>query len=236
MIFIVYLRIFRFKNIFKVFEMNIPMAKKKKQAKTKTSEKNTLVKPVILEKSNTPIVEDLPIKEKIKAIFAHENIVAPSSDLTRELYDKTRYGEPYETKKFQYSLVEGLYLMERGRFSILDNKEKEIDFDAYLKMARKVEPNFWIRYCVFKDLRSRGYIVKTALKFGADFRVYDRGIKPGEDHAKWIVYPVSEGASLTWFEFSAKNRVAHSTRKRLLMGIVDAEGDVTFYEIRWLRP
>ena len=44
----------------------------------------------------------------------------------------------------------------------------------------------------FKDLRKKGYIVKTALKFGADFRVYEKGVKPGEDHAKWVVFPVHE--------------------------------------------
>ena len=85
-------------------------------------------------------------------------------------------------------------------------------------------------------MRNRGYIVKTALKFGADFRIYDRGIKPGEDHAKWIMYPVKETDSLTWYEFSAKNRVAHSTRKRLLIAVVDEENDVTYYEIAWTRP
>ena len=85
-------------------------------------------------------------------------------------------------------------------------------------------------------MRRRGYIVKTALKFGADFRVYDRGVKPGEDHAKWVVFPVSEGDGLTWFEFSAKNRVAHSTKKKLLMGIADAEGEITYYEVGWIRP
>ena len=80
------------------------------------------------------------------------------------------------------------------------------------------------------------YIVKTALKFGADFRIYDRGVKPGEDHAKWVVFPVHEGETLTWYEFAAKNRVAHSTKKRLLIGIVDDESDVTYYEIKWVRP
>ena len=79
-------------------------------------------------------------------------------------------------------------------------------------------------------------MVKTALKFGADFRIYERGVKPGEDHAKWILYPVNEGSTLTWHEFSAKNRVAHSTRKRLLLGIVDSEEDVTYYEVKWTRP
>jgi tRNA-intron endonuclease len=85
-------------------------------------------------------------------------------------------------------------------------------------------------------MRARGYVVKTALKFGADFRVYDRGIKPGQAHAKWILYPVNEGDVMTWYEFAAKNRVAHSTRKNLLIGIVDSESDVTYYEVNWLRP
>ncbi|MBS3167883.1 tRNA-intron lyase [Candidatus Woesearchaeota archaeon] len=181
--------------------------------------------------------EELPeTKEMVKSFLIGEVVIADSNDLTRELYDKGRYGEPTESKKFQYSLIETLYLVERSKFEIFDNKNKIIDFDNFVKKAKKIEPNFWTRYAVFKDLRRRGYIVKTALKFGADFRVYDRGIKPGEDHAKWVVFPVSEGEVLTWYEFSAKNRVAHSTRKRLLVGCVDAESDVTYWEIKWLRP
>ena len=111
---------------------------------------------------------------------------------------------------------------------IIYEGKKRIDFDTLVKKARKQEPNFWIRYVVYRDMRNRGYIVKTALKFGADFRVYDRGVKPGEDHAKWIVYPVHEGSQFSWFELSAKNRVAHSTRKRLLLAVVDVEDDVTY--------
>ena len=182
-------------------------------------------------------VDDLPkTTEKVEASLAGEVVVAESNDLTRELYDKTRYGEPSDDKKFQYSLIQALYLMERGKFVVLDSKGKKIETEEFIKKARKVEPNFWVRYVVFKDLRKRGYIVKTALKFGADFRVYDRGVKPGEDHARWIVYPVYETGVQSWYEFAAKNRVAHSTRKRLLIGIVDAENDCTFYEIKWMRP
>lgn len=104
------------------------------------------------------------------------------------------------------------------------------------KEAQKIESTFYTRYRVYKDLRNRGYIVKTALKFGADFRVYEKGKSPGQEHAKWIVYPVYETGSMTWHEFAAKNRVAHSTKKNLLIGVVDDEGDVTYYEIKWLRP
>ena len=85
-------------------------------------------------------------------------------------------------------------------------------------------------------MRSKGYIVKTALKFGAEFRVYDKGIKQGQDHAKWILYASKESDNLNWHDFSAKTRVAHSTKKNLLIAIVDDESDVTYYEISWIRP
>ncbi|MEM4637629.1 MAG: tRNA-intron lyase [Candidatus Woesearchaeota archaeon] len=182
------------------------------------------------------IIENKPRKEKIKAVFANERVIAESSDESRELYNQSRYGTILDSGKIQLSLLEALYLLEKNKIELRDSRNKVLSFEVLLKKATKLESNFWIRYCVFKDMRNRGYIIKTALKFGADFRVYDRGVKPGEDHARWIIYPVHEGSTLTWYEFAAKNRVAHSTKKRLMVGVVDDEGDVTYYEIRWLKP
>jgi len=101
---------------------------------------------------------------------------------------------------------------------------------------QKIDKKIEIKYIVFKDLRQKGYIPKTALKFGADFRVYDKGAKPGISHAKWIVFVDYESRKISWHEFSAKNRVAHSTKKNLLLAIVDEEGDIIYYEIKWLKP
>jgi|TARA_Y100000310_G_scaffold287003_1_gene311618 tRNA-intron endonuclease len=173
---------------------------------------------------------------KIKAEFVGDKVLTEVSDASRELYNQGRYGALLDNGRLQLSLIEALYLMEKGNIVIHKSKSKEMDFDELSKKAKKLEPNSWIRFCVYKDIRNRGYIIKTALKFGADFRVYDRGVKPGEDHAKWIVYPVYESSTLTWYEFAAKNRVAHSTRKRLLLGVVDDEGDTSYWETRWLRP
>ncbi|MBI1934953.1 tRNA-intron lyase [Candidatus Woesearchaeota archaeon] len=175
-------------------------------------------------------------KEPVKAFFSKERVLTESSDNARELYNQSRYGTLLDDGRIQLSLIEATYLIEKKRLIVYDSKDKQIDFDALFKKGQKSETNFWVKYSVFKDIRNRGYIIKTALKFGADFRIYDRGIKPGEDHARWVVFPVHEGSSLTWYEFAAKNRVAHSTKKRLLLGIVDSENDVTYYECRWLRP
>ncbi len=203
------------------------VAKKTKKATTKKTDKN-------VEKSAAEQVKKK--KEIVKAIFARERVLTEDSDAAREFFNQSCFGKIIEGGKVQLSLCEGLFLMEKGKLVITDYRKKKLTSRTYILRARKVEPNFWIRYCVYKNMRNRGYVVKTALKFGADFRVYDRGIKPGEDHARWIIYPVHEGNVLTWYEFAAKNRVAHSTKKRLLIGVVDDEGDVTYYEIRWMRP
>ncbi|MEK6904915.1 MAG: tRNA-intron lyase [Nanoarchaeota archaeon] len=181
-------------------------------------------------------VELKKLKNPVLGILAGERVITESSDDAREFFNQSRFGTLNESGKVELSLLEALYLLERERLNIKNESGKSLSFELYVKKARKVEPNFWIRYIVFRDMRNRGYIIKTALKFGADFRVYDRGVKPGEDHAKWIVFPVHEASVFTWHEFSAKNRVAHSTKKRLLLAIVDDENDVTYYQVSWTRP
>ncbi|MFH2021132.1 MAG: tRNA-intron lyase [archaeon] len=175
-------------------------------------------------------------KDMIKALFFNDIIVSENSPIAAELFNTSRYGILKDNGKLQLSLIEGLYLAGKERIEIFDRRSHMITYDDLLKKSTKLQPNFLMRFAVYKDLRERGYIVKTALKFGADFRVYDRGVKPGEDHAKWVVYPVHESSSLTWYEFAAKNRVAHSTKKRLLLGVVDDEDDVSYWECKWIRP
>jgi len=173
-------------------------------------------------------------EKKIKAIVSKEIVYSDSKE-AKDLYGRSRFGERKEADII-YALVEALYLIEQKKMRVYDDKKKLLTKEAFLRKARKIEPNFEVRYAVFSNLRTRGYIVKTALKFGADFRVYERGVKPGQDHAKWVVFPVFESDTLTWYEWAAKNRVAHSTRKKLLLAIVDAELDVSYWEANWVKP
>ncbi|MFH1589974.1 MAG: tRNA-intron lyase [archaeon] len=217
---------------------------KKKVANKKVTAKKTVKKVAEVVKKTTKAVKAVAKKTEVKqsekvplkAMLAQERVLVDGSDETLELNNSGAYGTLLEDKKLQLSLQEALFLKEKNKLTIIDGRNKEFSFERFVKTATIIEPNFWVRYAVYKDMRSRGYIIKTALKFGADYRVYDRGIKPGDDHARWIIYPVHEGSTLTWYEFAAKNRVAHSTKKRLMMGVVDDEGDVTYWEIKWVRP
>jgi len=170
---------------------------------------------------------------KIQAYLIGE-IISSNDSEARSLQKRSYFGEPTD-EKIQYSLSEALYLVEKGRMEI-SSRNKKIPKKELLNKFRRIDKKIQIKYPVFKDLRERGYIVKTALKFGADFRVYDKGVKPGKKHAKWLLFVEHESKKLSWHEFSAKNRVAHSTRKNLLLAIVDEENKITYYEVKWIKP
>jgi tRNA-intron endonuclease, archaea type len=149
------------------------------------------------------------------------------------LYKKSNFGQP-TGQKIQYSLSEALYLVEKDKIEIMKNK-KVLEFEELLKIFKKIDSRIQLKYPVFKDLREKGYVVKTALKFGADFRVYNRGRTPDEEHARWIVFCENESKKFSWQDFSSKNRVAHSTKKNLLIAILDEESDVSYYEVSWIK-
>ncbi len=169
---------------------------------------------------------------KIPVQIVGEIISSNSAD-AHALYKKSCFGEPVG-EKIQYTLSEAMFLLEKGKIEVFSRNKKLSKEDLRNKLQR-LDKRFQIRYPVFKDLREKGYVVKTALKFGADFRVYDKGKRPGKVHAKWIVFADHESKRTTWHEFSAKNRVAHSTKKKLLIAIVDDESDITYYEVGWIR-
>jgi tRNA-intron endonuclease, archaea type len=208
------------------FRSSYSMAKKNKE--------EAQVEPVSLaeNKEDQTTTKD---RKEIDAFILDDQVTTECSNEARLLYEKSRYGTLLDDGRVQLTFIETYYLVDKNRIRVKSGV-KELPKASFLKKCIKLEKNFWVRYAVYADFRNRGYIIKTALKFGADFRVYNKGIKPGEDHARWIVYPVKETSVLTWYDFAAKNRVAHSTKKRLLIGIVDEENSVTYYEIKWIRP
>ncbi len=150
-----------------------------------------------------------------------------------ELKEKSNFGEKKQDKII-YSSFEAIYLKEKKDAKIIFNN-KNLSSEEIIKKISKKDKNFCLNYIVFKDLRNKGYVVKTALKFGAEFRVYEKNNIKKQEHAKWLIFPVKDSDKLIWNDFVAKNRIAHSTKKNLLICIVDDEQDIIYYEIKWVK-
>ncbi|MBU0953676.1 MAG: tRNA-intron lyase [Nanoarchaeota archaeon] len=141
----------------------------------------------------------------------------------------------------ELSLVEALYLIEKDRLTLKKGRNT-YTVESLLDYTNERDPRIREKYLVYRDLRSRGLVVKTGFKFGCDFRVYQRGVsvkrgpKAVGEHTKWIVFAVPEDYTCAFTELSRAVRLAHSIRARMLWAIVDNENDITYYEVVRMRP
>jgi len=96
---------------------------------------------------------------KIKAQLIGETISTNENEAF-SLYKKSSFGEPVG-EKIQYTLSEAMFLAEKEKIDVY-YKNKKIPKIELLKKLQIIEKKFSIKYPVFKDLREKGYVVKTA--------------------------------------------------------------------------
>ena len=164
------------------------------------------------------------------------------------LYDEKGFGKPQpedKPKRLELDLVEATYLLEKGKLKIYvkeNGRKKYVDLSFMFEYGAKEMLDFHSAYVVYKDLRERGYLVKSGFKFGTIFRVYGRGVKlkrgpkAPHEHTKWIVHPVAEEAAFSLPEMARAVRLAHNIRATMLWAVVDRENGVTYYQITRITP
>ncbi|MFQ5910760.1 MAG: tRNA-intron lyase [Thermoplasmata archaeon] len=151
-----------------------------------------------------------------------------------QIHNKGYFGKPQPGGALKLELIEGLYLMENGRMDV-KSKGKRVDIGALIRLAHRREENFEIRYLVYRDLRKRGYVVKTGIR-PLDFRVFPRGGSPASTPTRYWVAAVSERAVFDLRKLHNLLERATVARKTLLAAIVDEEGDLTYYRISKVSP
>ena len=148
------------------------------------------------------------------------------------LHEKSFFGK-IEYNELHLSLIEACYLLEKGRLDVYkDDKKCDVDFLLGILKSAMLFP----KYIVYRDLRDRGYIIKTGFKYGSEFRLYDRGRSPGKGHSDYLVKIIYENYDINALDFASYVRVSHGVNKNLLLAIVDNDFDITYYNVEWTRP
>lgn len=164
-----------------------------------------------------------------------ENKVIVSEQRLRDQLIQKGFGERKE-KTLVLDLWETIFLMQKEKFSIKDLKGKKVREKALLALGERTEKKFYSKFLVFKDLRERGYCVKTGFKFGSDFRVYPRGKKPGEEHSQWCVDVKTQEEKLSMQQLSRSVRLSQNLKTTEIVAVVDSEDEINYYEIKRLVP
>ena len=133
-----------------------------------------------------------------------------------------------EDNDYLLETYEALYLLYLKKLVITSGR---IDnFASLLKLVLKYDKEIVTRFLVYRDLRSRGYVVKEGFGFGADFRVYERG-EYEKKRAKYVVFCINEGINVKVGELSKNVREIETMGKNAIAAVVERRGEVIYYKL-----
>ena len=182
------------------------------------------------------------MKDIPKAVLAEDRVIFWNSEKGKEIFEDGYYGKFFEDR-LELALVEAAYLMETGVISLVDQNNEELSLKEFIGYAEKIDQRFGFRYAVYKDLRKKQLPTRTGFKFGCDFRVYARGVKPMKrgpkapiEHTKWVVFAVPKSYACSFAELSRAVRLAHNIRANMLWAVVNSRNEVNYYSVTFFKP
>ena len=167
------------------------------------------------------------------ALLIKERVLVKEPDKIDEL-EKRGIGE--RDGHMLLSPEEALYLKEKEELEIEDEKGKKLDYKQLMSHFTRLDKEFPKKFLVYRDLKNRGFCVKTGFKFGSHYRVYARGEKPGSGHAVWLIHCIPEEFICDFSDVSRAVRLAQNVRKKMIYAVLDKEGDITYYKIERMTP
>ena len=153
-------------------------------------------------------------------------IVVPEAKQQDQLRNKG-FGEIFN-KEYVLNSLESLYLLQNNKIKIYRNKI-EYDFSTFLKILIKKDKKILTKYLIFRDLRSKGYVIKDGFGFGTDFRIYERG-EYNKKTSKYISIGLNEGTNIKASEFADAIEQVENMGKSVVIAVVERRGEVIYYK------
>lgn len=156
-----------------------------------------------------------------------ENGVEISDKQTVDELSTRGYGVT-EDDEFLLTFYEAMYLLDKGTAEIENRKGESMDFEEVLHRYEAVDDDAWVKYLTYRDLRSRGYVVRDGFGWGIDFRVYERG-KYNKKTAKYLILSMQEGKPIPLGNLTRVLGQCQSLKKELVLAVMNRRGEIVYY-------
>ena len=168
---------------------------------------------------------------KAKGLLVEKGVRIPrKAVLTRFLHVDMAHAED---DVFTLAFYEALYLLDKEMLEVKDENGEEVDFQSLLRCYEGVDENAWVNYLVYRDLRSRGYVVREGFGAGIDFRIYERGAY-GKDTASYLVLGTQEGKPVPIEDLTNALLQCQSQKKELILAVMNRRGEIVYYSVSQL--
>lgn len=178
--------------------------------------------------------EEREAKKRIIEAWLKEDGVLVKSREDSEKLSLRGYGVQRD-EGLLLTFYEALYLQDRGLLKVIDEKTgRPVGFQDLLKKYKAIEKNAWIKYLIYRDLRSRGYVIREGFGMGVDFRLYERG-EYSKDSADYLVYGIYEGMALSIEDLAQILLRAQNLKKELILAVINRRGEIVYYSLSRLN-
>jgi len=164
---------------------------------------------------------------KILAKLINEKAVVSNPKVQNILIERG-FGES-EKDTLILDSFETLYLLYNNKLE-LKKVNKNIIFDELMQKHIQKNDDTLIRFLLYRDLRTKGYVVKDGFGFGSDFRVYERG-KYGIKDAKFVIFAFKEGTQEKIGKLYRNIDEITKMGKEPIIAVIERRGEIIYYKI-----
>jgi tRNA-intron endonuclease, archaea type len=166
------------------------------------------------------------------ALLGEEGITLTERDRYGEL-EESGYGGR-EGKDLVLRDYEALYLLYVKKLDLADAEGRKLSFEKLAEISQKKAGDSWTKFVIYRDLRSRGYVVREGFGFGTDLRVYERGDYPKKP-ARYVVFALDEGIEKGMAELQKSVREMAKMGKEAIIAVIERRGEVIYYKVSRAR-
>ena len=169
---------------------------------------------------------------KIKGSLDEDGVRVTAKQSVDELSSRG-YGV-VEGKELRLNFYEALYLLDKQMLETEDEQGRNVSFQSLVQRYESVNENAWAGYLVYRDLRSRGYVVREGFGSRVDFRVYDRG-DYSRATAKYLIISVQEGKPTSLEDLTNSLTESLGLKKELVLAVINRRGETVYYSVSELN-
>ncbi len=169
-----------------------------------------------------------PIEFRTSGVLNEKGVIVTEQSSIDQLTSRG-YGTQ-EDKVFTLAFFESLYLQDKEMLDVKTKTGKSIDFQTLLNCYEAKDENAWANYLVYRDLRSRGYVVREGFGENIDFRIYERG-SYGKDTAPYLILGTQEGKPLPINDLAVALQKCQTQKKELILAVMNRRGEIVYYSV-----
>ena len=164
---------------------------------------------------------------KISAKLINEKTIVINPKMQNVLTERG-FGES-EKDTLILNSFETLYLLYNNKLE-LKKINKSIIFDELLQKYIQKNDDILTQFLLYRDLRTKGYVVKDGFGFGSDFRVYERG-NYGLKDAKFLIFAFNEGTQQKIGKLYKNIEEITKMGKEPIIAVIERRGEIIYYKI-----